>query len=393
MTSRPAAISQRASVPQTEEDADDEHHQDREDAGGRHHQARDEGVVAEQGLEQGRQAHAGAVEDAVGAEDDDAGGREVALAQRPEVDHRVGDPHLPEDQGAQADDEQDDQRLGLPEGVVVPVPLLPLAEQDLPAAHHQGEQPQADVVEVERLASQLRPLPLEVFGVVDREVAHQVAEEADREVDEEDPAPAVVDRDVAAQRRADDRGGQPRHAEDRHGRALLLGREAVDQDRLAGGLEPAAGEALDHPEEDQLLEAGGQAAQHRGGGEDGHGQEEVPAAAHVGREPAGDRQDGGVGRQVAGHDPVAVVHRRRQAAGDVPHRGRGDRGVEDLHERGDHHGHGDEPGVDGRAASRGRGEGHAAHDASSADVRLARIPSLRHESSVAEGGIPARLPR
>ena len=87
----------------TEEDADDEHHQDGEDAGGRHHQAGDEGVVAEQGLEQGRQAHAGAVEDAVGAEDDDAGGREVALAQRPEVDHRVGDPHLPEDQGAQAE--------------------------------------------------------------------------------------------------------------------------------------------------------------------------------------------------------------------------------------------------------------------------------------------------
>src|SRR6478752_2301863 len=106
-----------------------------------------------------------------------------------------------------------------------------------------------------------------------------------------------------AQRRADDRGGQPRHAEDRHGRALLLGREAVDQDPLAGGLEPAAGDPLDHPEKDQLLEAGGQAAQHRGGGEDGDGEEEVPATAQVGREPARDRQDGGVSRQVAGHDP------------------------------------------------------------------------------------------
>ena len=323
--------------------------------------AGDEGVVAEQGLEQGRQAHAGAVEDAVGTEDDDAGGREVALAQRPEVDHRVGDPHLPEDQAAQADDEQDGQRLGLPEGVVVPVPLLPLAEQDLPAGHHQGEQPQADVVEVDRPPPQFRPLPLQVFGVADREVAHQVAEDADREVDEEDPAPVVVDRDVTAQRRADDRGGQPRHAEHRHGRALLLGREAVDQDPLAGGLEPAPGDPLDHPEKDQLLEAGGQAAQHRGGGEDGDGQEEVPAAAQVGREPARDRQDGGVGRQVAGHDPVAVVHRRRQAARDVAHRGRGDRGVEDLHERGDHHGRGDDPGVDRRAADGVHAKGRGAH--------------------------------
>ena len=346
-----------------DEDPDDEHHQDGEDAGGRHHQPGDEGVVAEQGLEQGRQDHAGAVEDAVGTEDDDAAGREVALAHRPEVDHRVGDPQLPEDQGSQPQHEKDEQRLELPEGVVVPVPLLPLAEHNLPATHRQGEQPQTDVVEVERPATQLRPLLLEVFGVLDREVAHQVAEDADREVDEEDPAPVVVDGDVAAQRRADDRGDQPRHAEHRHGRALLLGREAVDQDPLAGGLESAAGDALDHPEEDQLLETGGKAAQHRGGGEDGDGEEEVPAAAQAGREPASDRQDGGVGRQVAGHDPVAVVHRRRQAAGDVAHRGRGDRGVQDLHERGDDHGRCDEPGVDRRTADRTRCKGHAAHDA------------------------------
>ena len=117
-------------------------------------------------------------------------------------------------------------------------PLLSSTSQQ---THRQGEQPQADVVEVQRPAAQLRPLLLEVIGVLDREVAHQVAEDADREVDEEDPAPVVVDRDVAAQRRADDRGDQPRHAEHRHGRALLLGREAVDQDPLAGGLEPAAG--------------------------------------------------------------------------------------------------------------------------------------------------------
>ena len=66
------------------------------------------GVVAEQGLEQARQRRAGAVEHAVRTEDDDAAGRQVALGQRPEVDDRVGDPQLPEDQAAQPDDEQDD---------------------------------------------------------------------------------------------------------------------------------------------------------------------------------------------------------------------------------------------------------------------------------------------
>ena len=65
------------------------------------HQPGDVGVVAEQGLEQARQRRAGAVEHAVGAEDDDAAGREVALGQRPEVDHRVGDPQLPDDQADQ----------------------------------------------------------------------------------------------------------------------------------------------------------------------------------------------------------------------------------------------------------------------------------------------------
>ena len=45
--------------------------------------------------------------------------------------------------------------------------------------------------------------------------------------------------------------------------------------------------------------------------------QKIVAAAQAGRDPAGDRQDGGVGGQVAGEDPLAVDDRRRQAAGDV----------------------------------------------------------------------------
>ena len=102
-----------------------------------------------------------------------------------EFDDRVGDPQLAEGRAPGA------ERTGRTGSAPSrrgrrPVPLLPLAERDLPAAHHQGEQPQADVVEVERPAAQLRPLPLEVIGVIDREVAHQVAEDADREVDQEE---------------------------------------------------------------------------------------------------------------------------------------------------------------------------------------------------------------
>ena len=78
---------------------------------------------------------------------------------------------LPEDQAAQPENEHDEQRLHPPERVVVPVPLLPLAEHHFPARHDQGEQPQADVVEIERLAAQLGPLLLEVIRIVDQEVS------------------------------------------------------------------------------------------------------------------------------------------------------------------------------------------------------------------------------
>src|SRR5262249_62213021 len=93
-------------------------------------------------------------------------------------------------------------------------------------------------------------------------------------------------------------------------------------------------------------------------GEDGDRQEEVVAAAEVGREPAGDRQDDRVGRQVGGDDPVGVGLCGRQAAGDVAQGHVGDRRVEDLHERRhDDHG-GDDPVVDPPTAGGGRDAGH-----------------------------------
>ena len=140
------------------------------------------------------------------------------------------------------------------------------------------------------------------------------------------------------------------------GRALFLGGKRVQQHTLARGLESAAGQALEHAKEDQLRQAGGHAAEPRGEGEDGDRHQEVVAAAEVGREPAGDRQDEGVGGQVAGDDPLAVDHRRRQPAGNVAQRHVGHRRVQHLHERRDDHGDGDDPGIDRRAADRSGGK-------------------------------------
>ena len=109
------------------------------------------------------------------------------------------------DQQAQPQHEQNQQRLHPPERIAEPIPFLPLAEHDFPAAHDQHQQSQADVVEVQRLAAELGPLLLEVVGVVDHGIRSDQRHQADRDVDEEDPPPVVVDAEPAAERRPDDR--------------------------------------------------------------------------------------------------------------------------------------------------------------------------------------------
>src|SRR5207247_535622 len=134
----------------------------------------------------------------------------------------------------------------------------------------------------------------------------QQRQQAHRDVDQEDVPPVVVDHEPAAQSRADDGRQQGRDPEQGHRGSLLLGREAVQQDPLAARLQPAAGQALDDPEQDDLPQAGGQAAQGRGEREDPDRQQEIVAAAQVRRQVAAQGQDDGVGGQVAGDDPLAV---------------------------------------------------------------------------------------
>ena len=65
-------------------------------------------------------------------------------------------------------------------------------------------------------------------------------------------------------------------------------------------------------------------------------------------QPAGDRQDDGVGGKVAGENPFAVIDRGRQAAGDVAQRHHRDGGIEHLHERRHHDDGGHQPRVSRR---------------------------------------------
>src|SRR6185503_12484448 len=116
------------------------------------------------------------------------------------------------------------------------------------------------MVETKWTPAELGALFLEVVGVLDHGVGGDQREQTNRDVDQKDPSPVVVDAEPAPQRRTDDwrdNRGQP---EQRHGRALLLGRKGVKQDPLAARLEPAARQSLDYPEQDHLLQAGREAA-------------------------------------------------------------------------------------------------------------------------------------
>jgi hypothetical protein len=71
-------------------------------------------------------------------------------------------------------------------------------------------------------------------------------------------------------------------------------------------------------------------------------------------QPAGDRQDNGVGGKVAGENPLAIIDRSRQATRDIAQRHDRDRGVEHLHERRHNDDHGYQPWVPRHMGSGGR---------------------------------------
>ena len=202
---------------------------------------------------------------------------------------------------------------------------------------------------------QLRALCREIIGVPQCDGTRTQGQKADRDVDPEHPPPGVVVGDPAAERRADDRRDQRGQAEQRHGHALPLGGEGVQQHALARRLKATAGKTLEHAEQDQLAETRGHSAQSGREGENGDRKQEIVTAAKVGDQPAGDRQDDRVGGKVAGDDPFAVIHRGRQAARDIAQRHDRDRGVQHLHEGRHHDNGGDDPGVCRRAGSGGQG--------------------------------------
>ena len=223
-----------------------------------------------------------------------------------------------------------------------PAGVLAAVHHHFEAAEAQRDQRQADEVHA---ALFLVLLPGRVFH---HDGDEKNRDRADRHVDEENPAPARLVGDVAAERRPQHRrddGGDGRDAESR---AALGRREGVEDDRLLIGLHPAAKEALRQTEDDELRQTAGYAAQKRAHREHADADQEIALAAQEIAEPAGDGEHDAVGDEIGGQRPCRFVRARRETAGDMRQRHIDDGGVENLHEGRERDGDRDQPGIIGR---------------------------------------------
>jgi hypothetical protein len=229
-----------------------------------------------------------------------------------------------------------------------PVFLLAFVEDDLKRAHGDGEHADAPDVHSD-------PGFTEVGRVKNEETRHDEGQDADGDVDVEDPAPAIAVGEPASEDGPEHGSHDDAESPEGHGLAALLGAEGFEHDGLRDGLERAAGSALDEAEDDEERKARREAAKKRRRRETGDRPDEQALAAELPGEPAGDGQNDGVGDEVGGERPGDLVHGGGKASGDVGKRDVDHRGVEDLHKGGQHYGDGDNPRVDfGYSGSFGR---------------------------------------
>ena len=283
--------------------AQDEREHVAEAAGGEH-EARGQGVVAEQLLGIEREQHH-AREHAEADQGDEAGPEgEVAVGEHPQVQDGILRRQLADeeaDEGHARDHREHDDQRG-----VEPVLALPAVQHELETAEAQHHQDEAGPVHPARLP--------EIRRIEEEGTGHEEAEQPDRQVDVEDPAPRPVVRDVAAQGRPDDRPHHEADAPHRHREAALAEREDLPQDGLGERDDRAAPDPLRDAREDQEGEVRRHARQHRAHREQHAADQEEALAAQDPREPAGGGNDDGVGGQVGGDDPRHLLEPRGERA-------------------------------------------------------------------------------
>ncbi len=225
----------------------------------------------------------------------------------------------------EADDRED--RFGDDFAGAEPAQILAAVEHHLQRADAERQRQEAE--------------PRERHVAADRALGHEGGEaehgqDAERQVDEEHPAPRIILGQPAAEGRAHDRPEHHAHAPDRHRRAAPGRRIGVEHHRLAERHQRGAEHALQQAEGDHLLDALRDPAQHRGDGEAGGADDEQLLAADARRQPAERRGHDRRGDDIGGQHPVDLILGGRQRPLHVGQGDIGDRRVERLHD-GRHH--------------------------------------------------------
>ena len=96
-----------------------------------------------------------------------------------------------------------------------PVLAFPFIQQELERTEPDGKEQEPPVID-------FHLLPLHVRRVLDHDDVHDDREDADGNIDIEDPSPGPVVRDPASEERARDRTEHGAEAEDGHGRAVFF---------------------------------------------------------------------------------------------------------------------------------------------------------------------------
>src|ERR1700690_197366 len=134
-------------------------------------------------------------------------------------------------------------------GIAEPVFFLALVEGELEASYAQCDQAEAHEIYLQVLG--LFFAEFERGWVFDHAVAEVEREQADGEIDEEDPVPVEVVGDPAAEGGADSGRDDDGHAVEREGLAALLDGEGIREDSLFAGGEAASAEALQDAGDDE----------------------------------------------------------------------------------------------------------------------------------------------
>ncbi len=154
---------------------------------------------------------------------------------------------LPPSEDYEGDGSKDGE--GADHRIAEPVFLLAFIEGELEAAYAEGYKAETEEVDFEMLG--LFHAEFEMRWVFDHTVAEIERDEADGDVDEEDPVPVEVVRDPPTESGADCGRDDDGHAVNGEGLTTFFDGEGVGEDGLLAGGEAATARALQDAREDK----------------------------------------------------------------------------------------------------------------------------------------------